>query len=450
MTDQHQRADVVVVGAGPAGAAAAISLARAGRDVIVVDKAAFPRDKCCGDGLTALALRLSERLGLDPTTIPSWMPVDAATVSGPPTPSNPRGHSVRFPLPPGPGVHAAVARRSEYDAALVDLARRAGATVLEGHALQGATEEDDRVTLDVAGVGRLHTRYVVAADGMWSPTRKALGLGEPGYRGEWHAFRAYFRDVSEQAQRELFVLFETDLLPGYAWSFPVGDGTANFGFGVQRGAKVAVGEMRAVWDDLLQRPRVREILGPDAVAEARHTAWPIPARIDRLPRTGRRTFFVGDAAAATDVMTGEGIGQALLTGMLAAEAIESTGPHGARVATARYDDAVDHHLVADHRMSALLVRGLRHRRAVRAAVRVAGSTPWTRRNFARWLFEDYPRAVAVTPSRWHAGMFHGPGAFADTPLDTRTASTASGGERTRSSGSAGRSSTAARTRPAPR
>ncbi len=400
-------ADVVVVGAGPAGAAAAISLARAGREVVVVDKATFPRDKCCGDGITALALRLSERLGLDPATIPSWTPIGGATVSGP------SGHAIRFPLPGGPGIHAAVARRVEYDAAMVDLARRAGATVLEGHAVRGAAESDDRVTLDVDGLGRVQSRYVVAADGMWSPMRKALGLGVPGYRGEWHAFRAYFDNVSPEAQHELRVWFEADLLPGYAWSFPAGPGAANFGFGIQRGGKVAVGEMGQLWDRLLERPTIRDFLGADAVAEARHTAWPIPARIDSMPRTGRRTFFVGDAAAATDVMTGEGIGQALLTGLLAAEAIETTGPHGARVATDHYERAVDHHLVADHRMSALLVRAIQHRKGARIAIRVAGSTPWTRRNFARWLFEDYPRAVAVTPGRWHRGVFTGPGAYRD-------------------------------------
>ncbi len=399
--------DVAIVGAGPSGSAAAISLARAGRDVVVVDKATFPRDKCCGDGLTALALRLSERLGLDPVTLPSFVAVDHAVVSGP------RGHAVRLPLPDGPGIHAAVARRSEYDAALVDLARQAGAKVLDGHAVRSVEEHDDRVVLDADGVGTIQARYLVAADGMWSPTRKALGMAVDGYRGDWHAFRAYFRDVSETAQRELCVWFEADLLPGYFWSFPVGDGTANVGFGIQRGGKVPVGDMKRLWADLLERPAIREVLGPDAAAEDRHTAWPIPARVHDMPRTGRRTFFVGDAAAATDVMTGEGIGQALLTGMLAAEAIEHAGPHGARIATAHYDAAVDAHLVADHHMSALLVRALRHRKGARAAIRVAGLTPWTRRNFARWLFEDYPRAVLATPSRWHRGMFTGPGAYVD-------------------------------------
>src|SRR3546814_3068319 len=75
--------DVVVVGGCPSGSSAATSLSRAGRDVLLVDKATFPRDKCCGDGLTALALRLMERLRLDPTTLPSWTTVDSAIVSGP-------------------------------------------------------------------------------------------------------------------------------------------------------------------------------------------------------------------------------------------------------------------------------------------------------------------------------------------------------------------------------
>ena len=71
-------------------------------------------------------------------------------------------------------------------------------------------------------------------------------------------------------------------------------------------------------------------------------------------------------------------------------------------------------LVADHKMSTLLIRAVRHRKGVRIGLRLAGATAWTRRNFGRWLFEDYPRAMVATPRRWQRGMFSGPGAYRET------------------------------------
>ena len=83
--------------------------------------------------------------------------------------------------------------------------------------------------------------------------------------------------------------------------------------------------MKEQWAELLARPHVVEALGPGVELEDRHTAWPIPAGIDRATLSSGRVLFVGDAAMATDTMTGEGIGQAVLTGRLAAEAIIATG-----------------------------------------------------------------------------------------------------------------------------
>jgi geranylgeranyl reductase family protein len=402
-------ADVVVIGGGPAGSAAAIGLARAGRDVTLVDRARFPRDKVCGDGITTGALRLLEDLGLQPRRVASWQRVDDVVVRGP------AGPEVTFPLPRDGGTYAAVARRADLDTALLDEARVAGVKVLDGHACVGAREHDNRVAIGVEGVGEVTAAYAVAADGMWSPTRKHLGLAAPGYRGDWHAFRQYFGGVGPRAARDLFVWFEPDLLPGYAWSFPLPGGRANVGFGIVRGERVErVQDMAGIWRDLLDRPHIRGVLGEGAEPEAPHRAWPIPASIDEAVLTGRRTLFVGDAAAASDRLTGEGIGQALLSGILAAEAIASDDgarAEGPGVVTARYRRAVRCALVADHRMSMLLIQAVRHRRGVRAGLRLAGATDWTRRNFARWLFEDYPRAVLATPRRWHRGMFSGPGAY---------------------------------------
>ncbi|HEX2040821.1 MAG TPA: geranylgeranyl reductase family protein [Acidimicrobiales bacterium] len=381
--------DVVVVGGGPAGCAAAVTLARAGREVVLVDKAVFPRDKCCGDGLTTAALRRLAALGLRPEAVPSWQPLDGVWLR------SPSGREIELPFPPG-GLYGAVARRVDLDAALLDVARAAGVKVFDGHALEGAVAHDDRVVLDVDGLGPVAARYAVGADGMWSPLRKALGAAdEPGYLGEWHAFRGYFRGNDSR----LWVWFEPDLLPGYAWSFPLPDGRVNVGFGVQRRPGRPTKELRALWPELLARPHIRAVVGePDGP----HKAWPIPARVGHSPpvAAGGRALFVGDAARAADPLTGEGIGQALETGVLAAEAVLAAGALRPAAAARAYERAVARGLGVDNRLAAALSRALRSPLGARGALRTAGLTDWTRRNFARWLFEDYPRAVLLTPRRW--------------------------------------------------
>jgi geranylgeranyl reductase family protein len=398
--------DTLVVGAGPAGVAAAIELRRGGRQVVLLDKAEFPRDKCCGDGLTTLALRELERLGFDPATVPDFQVVDGAVLRAP------SGRTFKVPLPAGSGIYAAVAPRLQLDAALVDLAAASGVDIRLGHAMKtAATAADGTAVVGVEGLGDVSARHVVAADGMWSPTRKALGLSADGSLGEWHAFRQYVSGVTGQAAHELIVWFEDDLLPGYAWSFPLPGGRANVGFGVVRDGSRSGKDAKDLWTGLLRRPHIAAALGPTARPEGRHLAWPIPARIDQATLAHGPVLFTGDAAAAADVMTGEGIGQALLTGRLAAEAIVAGGDVDA--VAARYRRAVHAELVADHRASVLLGRVLHRRKGANGALAiVAHSGSWGRRNFARWMFEDEPRAIAVTPRRWHRRVLSRPGAYA--------------------------------------
>jgi menaquinone-9 beta-reductase len=386
-----------VVGGGPAGAAAAIRGAAAGLSVVVCDKATFPRDKTCGDGLTTSALRLLERLGLDPPSVPGWEPVDEVVLR------SPSGRVVELPLPTD-GLFAAVAPRAALDTALLQVAEDNGVEIRQGTAIEALVRTDDGITVTV-GDKTLSARYVIAADGMYSTVRRLTGSGGP-HLGEWHAFRQYFTGVTD---RRLWVIFERDLLPGYAWVFPVAGGRANVGFGLPRRPGVSVRPMAAQWRDLLERPPLRALLG-GAEPEGHHRAWPIPADLARAPLSAGRVLFTGDAAGATDPMTGEGIAQALLTGVLAAEAIAAAGSDAAAVAR-NYESAVRHHLAPDVRFSAALGRILATPAGARGAVRAAGLSPWTRRNFARWLFEDYPRALVLTPSRWRKGAFTGPGAY---------------------------------------
>ncbi|MGI9622195.1 MAG: NAD(P)/FAD-dependent oxidoreductase [Acidimicrobiales bacterium] len=397
--------DVVVIGAGPAGSAAAIEFARAGRKVALIDKAAFPRDKCCGDGLTTEALRQLEELGLEWTDVAGWNAVSTVRIR------SPRGREVRLPLPSS-GQFAAVAPRRNLDDRLVRTAVAAGATLHEAETFLDIEATNDRVVV-TTDKRTLQTRYVVAADGMWSNVRRQLGLNVDGYRGEWHAFRQYFSKVGPGAE-ELVVWFDEDLLPGYAWSFPLPGRRANVGFGIKREGRLKVGDMGKLWNDLLDRPHVRAVLGPDATPEDRHRAWPIPARVDRLDATAHRILFVGDAAAATDPMTGEGIAQALGSGRWAAQAILQAGAMRPQLAAETYETMLRRALVPDHRLARQLAGILESPLGARGALRVADLTPWTRRNFARWMFEDYPRAAVLTPRRWRRGLFSGGGAYADT------------------------------------
>jgi len=398
--------DVLVVGAGPgagpAGIAAALTAHRAGLRVTVVDKAEFPRDKCCGDGLTTGALRLLEQLGLRPATVPSWTPCRDVTLR------SPSGREVHLQLPDD-GQFAAIATRVDLDAALVAHARNAGVEIREGVAFTGITNHGDRHHVSTSG-GVFDARVVVAADGMWSPVRKAMGVGDPGYLGEWHAFRQYADNVTGPAAHRLYVWFEPDLLPGYAWSFPLSDGRVNLGFGVLRDGRRRVQDMKNEWNDLLTRRHIVDALGPGFRTINRHTAWPIPARVTSATLTHGRVLFVGDAACATDTLTGEGIGQALASGQLAGRAIAAEFASASRVART-YRRTMKSTFFADHRMSVVLGAILRSRRGARGAIRVAGLTPWTRRNFVRWMFEDEPRAIALTPGRWHRRFLARPGAF---------------------------------------
>ena len=390
--------DLLVVGGGPAGAAAAITAARAGLSVAVCDKATFPRDKTCGDGLTTEALRLLEQLGLVPASVGSWTAVRDIVLR------SPSGRVVELSLP-HEGLFAAVAPRAALDATLLDLAGRAGAVLCPGTALEGVNALPGGLEARLSDGRTVQASYVVAADGVYSTVRKLVAPAPAVYLGEWHAFRQYFTGVDDQ---RLWVVFERDLLPGYAWVFPLGNGRANVGFGMPRRPGVSVRPMAATWRNLLDRPSLRTILGT-GVAEGTHRAWPIPADLGRAPLFVGRVLFTGDAAGATDPLTGEGIAQALLTGMLAADAI-AAGRARADVG-ARYAAAVERDLGRDLRFARRLGRVLASPTGARAAVGAAGMTAWTRRNFARWLFEDYPRALVMTPGRWRRGAMTAPGAY---------------------------------------
>lgn len=370
----------------------------------MIDRAALGRDKCCGDGLTALALDELASLGVDVAHIGGATEIAEAVLR------SPSGRTCTLPLRRNTSL-AAVAKRTELDAELVRAAQRSSATVQLSNGVVGA-RLDARGSCEVtlADGARHRAPFVVAADGIYSPMRRMLGMRSEPYTGDWHAIRQY-RSATGAAASQMWVWFEADLLPGYAWSFPVGVGAdgehqVNFGFGVPRGARrrsqrSAGTELAQTWQHLAERPHIAAVLGRSTPVDA-HRAWPIPTRFARLPLATGGVMFCGDAAAAADALTGEGIGQALVSGRLAAQAARDATSRSRTPsdAGALYRQRVTAALGADHRLSRRLGTLMRHRSTARAAVWAADACDWTRRNFAQWLFEAYPRAIAATPSRW--------------------------------------------------
>jgi len=323
---------------------------------------------------------------------------------------SPNGNTIELPLPQGRGQYAAIVPRTELDERLLDLARDAGTSIQTPVRFESLRELDQHVEVMTSTDRKILARYVIAADGMWSSVRKALGVGINNYRGDWHAFRQYFSQTGPEAQH-LRVWFEPDLLPGYMWLFPLPGQRANIGFGVLRGSHYEIGDLGKLWNNLLERPHIRDVIGPNAVPEGNRKAWPIPSRLMELLPSKGRVHFVGDAIGAADPMTGEGIAQALRTGRSSALAIIKSGPFKPQQAEAIYKRAIADELGHDHQFAERLQKLLEKSETTELALKLANYNDWTRRNFARWMFEDYPRALALTPNRWSSNMFNLDGAY---------------------------------------
>ncbi|GHE79286.1 drug:proton antiporter [Streptomyces longispororuber] len=324
-------ADVIVVGAGPAGSTTAYYLAKAGLDVLLLEKTAFPREKVCGDGLTPRATKQLVAMGIDISEEAGWLRNKGLRIIG-------GGVRLQLDWPdlasfPDYGL---VRKRDDFDEQLARQAQKAGARLYE-RCNVGAPVVDDR-TGRITGVeARLgeektpvtfHAPLVVAADGNSSRLSLAMGLHRREDRPMGVAVRTYFTsprhdDDYLESWLELWDRrgAQDRLLPGYGWIFGMGDGTSNVGLGV---LNTSASFKELDWREILKAwcasmPEDWGYTPENMTGPIRGAA--LPMAFNRQPHYTRGLLLVGDAGGLVNPFNGEGIAYAMESGQIAADVI---------------------------------------------------------------------------------------------------------------------------------
>ncbi|MFM8793337.1 MAG: geranylgeranyl reductase family protein [Acidimicrobiales bacterium] len=388
--------DVLVIGGGPAGAAAAYWLATAGHRVTVIEKKTFPREKTCGDGLTPRAVKQITDMGLA-STLEKWHRYEGlrATAHGKALELQWPSHSV-YPQ------HGYVVRRRELDMSVALNAQAAGAELLQGHEahqpilerglLRGAVVTDKAAHRTF----ELRAKFVVIADGANSRFGRALGTSRAKEMPYGTAIRTYWespRHAEPWIESALDVKDRNgNAMPGYGWIFPVGDGTINIGVGLLSTFR----DFKSVNTTHLLDAYAHMVaddwgIDPESPTQ-RATSGRIPMGGSVGPKVGPSHIVVGDAAGSVNPFNGEGIDYAYETARMAAEVIGDALTSGDPAALQRYQQMVDDEYGQYFKVARLFARVIGRPALMRELSRVGMQSrtlmEWVLRIMANLLRED--------------------------------------------------------------
>ncbi len=306
--------DVVIIGAGPGGSATAAYLARAGIDVLLLDKASFPRDKTCGDAVSAQGVEILDELGIGSRLRRTGFKTPAVTIV------SPAGHKLRADIPPAEGLprYGIVVKRLELDQMVLEAAQAAGATFVDGVHVRGMEPVEEggwTIIGDRAGTGfSARGRTVVMAVGAALPLMRRLGL-VPKKLEYAFAARSYYEGIAG-LDDALHIHFDGVPLPGYGWIFPVSETAANVGAGYYRRGPSTPTTAAAVLDAFLEHPPLADRFR-SASRLTPVKGFPIRTDFHRSQCLADRLLVVGEAAGLVNPFTGEGIDYTLESARLA-------------------------------------------------------------------------------------------------------------------------------------
>ncbi len=313
------KVDVAIIGAGPAGSAAALSCRKNGLSVALVDKATFPRDKVCGDGIPLKTFKLLEELGFkEEELFKNGYKINRLKVYGPQN-----NVTVYGGLQADASTKSGCIPRTEFDYAIYRRAESVCDHVLSAHKLISIRNSGDLQLLEVenrdtGGTRRIEARLVIAADGANSYTARLLNLLKRDQAHHFDGLRWYFKGKKFDSSVHLF--YDSRTLPGYVWVFPVAPDVANVGIMLNKKQKKNTGKtIRDIFLEVIEHnSELKKLLsGAKPVNEMKGAPLPLGT----LPgsRITDGAILVGDAAAFINPVTGGGIYFAILSAMKAAE-----------------------------------------------------------------------------------------------------------------------------------
>ncbi len=394
--------DLIIIGAGPAGTSAALYAAPLGLKVLLLDKQTFPRDKICGDALSGKSMEILRDLDLaeeaqklpgahihsvvfgSPKGVITDIPMKSASTDGIPT--------------------GLVVPRKIFDAFLFEKASQTSAKIITGFNVQDILEEDGQV----CGVNGIHQ-----ADGRGEEFRGKIVLGADGYQtliarkkklhdrnpDHWiTAVRAYYKNVSG-LEHQIELHFVDEIIPGYFWLFPAGDGLANVGLGiVQSALQKRPFNLKKAMDNIIKSKSFAERF-EQAEAVSKTEGWNLPAASIRRKNFGNGFMLLGDAAGLIDPFTGEGIGNAMVSGKHAAETAAKAVEAGRFDAgmLAEYDRKLWNHIGAEARTSTLLQKIGRNKMLLNMVINKAAGSAHVRETLSGMMANTIPRKKLANP-----------------------------------------------------
>jgi geranylgeranyl reductase family protein len=336
---------IIIIGAGPAGSTTALALAKKGISCLLLDQSEFPRDKVCGDALSGKVLLTLKRI--DPLLVDGLAAQEHTLDSHGVTFVAPNGKVLKVPFrrednkekPPG-----YISRRYDFDNWLFNEAKKANGvqTKLNVRIEKFRREGKDWIISDKDEKHVFRTSLLIAADGAHSRFAKEVGGIQMEDEHYCAGLRAYYKGVKDLDPNGYIELhFVKDFLPGYFWIFPLPNGYANVGVGMR--SDVVSKKKVNLKEDMLRLIREYEPIRSrfeGAEMEGPIRGYGLPLGSKKRPLSGDGFILLGDAGSLIDPFTGEGIGNAMISALKAAEAIEALKGNYTAAALQMYDDSV--------------------------------------------------------------------------------------------------------------